>query len=244
MTMAVAGVRHRAADDAFFDAGFELAAAAVQWSAPVAGPPAAAEEEDCAAAAFVCALGGCSAQFRTATGYEDHYATCHRHKCSVCGAFYPTGFLLSIHLDEAHGSFFAAAAARPGSAMYRCLVEGCPAAFAGPELRQAHLAEDHCFPRTYRFAAPPRPGRRRAGAGGAAAAGRGGRGPGRGRQRPRGGRATGGGGAAAAMEVDDAAVDALCGEVDSLKLMVPRGVSFGRRGRNHRKLRTSGRDPG
>ena len=41
------------------------------------------------------------------TAYEEHYAAAHVNVCSVCHRKMPTCRLLSLHVQEAHDSFFA-----------------------------------------------------------------------------------------------------------------------------------------
>lgn len=59
-----------------------------------------------------CPIIGCGARMKSLDDFEDHYVTRHTASCSVCSRVYPTSRLLSIHVSEAHDSFFQAKAAR------------------------------------------------------------------------------------------------------------------------------------
>ncbi|RRT69964.1 hypothetical protein B296_00011328 [Ensete ventricosum] len=63
---------------------------------------------------------------------------------------FPTSRLLSIHISEAHDSFFQAKVAR-GFPMYECLVEGCGVKLKSYKSRQQHLVDKHKFPATFEF---------------------------------------------------------------------------------------------
>lgn len=55
---------------------------------------------------------GCGARLNTLDVFEDHYNARHTASCSTCSRVYPTSRLLSIHVSEAHDSFFQAKVAR------------------------------------------------------------------------------------------------------------------------------------
>ncbi|KAK4346189.1 hypothetical protein RND71_032528 [Anisodus tanguticus] len=97
-----------------------------------------------------CPIIGCGARMKSLDDFEDHYATRHTASCSVCSRVYPTSRLLSIHVSEAHDSFFQAKAAR-GYPMYVCLVEGCGVKLKSYKSRQQHLVDKHKFPTSYEF---------------------------------------------------------------------------------------------
>ncbi|GJN25173.1 hypothetical protein PR202_gb12967 [Eleusine coracana subsp. coracana] len=59
-------------------------------------------------------------------------------------------WLLSIHVSEAHDSYFQAKVAR-GFAMYECLVEGCGVKLKSYKSRQQHLIDKHQFPKSFEF---------------------------------------------------------------------------------------------
>lgn len=98
----------------------------------------------------VCPIVGCGAHLISLEHFEDHYNGRHTASCSVCSRFYPTSLLLSIHVSEAHDSFFQAKVAR-GYAMYECLVEGCGLKFKNYKGRQQHLVDKHKFPSSFEF---------------------------------------------------------------------------------------------
>ncbi|XP_060191563.1 uncharacterized protein LOC132621351 [Lycium barbarum] len=106
-----------------------------------------------------CPIVGCGARMRSLDDFEDHYATRHTASCSVCSRVYPTSRLLSIHVSEAHDSFFQAKAAR-GFPMYECLVEGCGVKLKSYKSRQQHLVDKHKFPASYEFFRKARPSKK------------------------------------------------------------------------------------
>ncbi|XP_031108310.1 zinc finger protein 511 isoform X2 [Ipomoea triloba] len=107
-----------------------------------------------------CPIIGCGAWLRCLDDFEDHYNARHSASCSVCSRVYPTSRLLSIHISEAHDSFFKAKVAR-GFAMYECLVEGCGAKLNSYKIRQQHLVDKHKFPASYEFFRKAHPSKKR-----------------------------------------------------------------------------------
>ncbi|KAF9619349.1 hypothetical protein IFM89_006536 [Coptis chinensis] len=97
-----------------------------------------------------CPIVNCGAKLNSLDGFEDHYHARHTASCSVCSRGYPTSRLLSIHVSEAHDSFFQAKVAR-GIAMYECLVEGCGLKLKSYKSRQQHLVDGHKFPTSFEF---------------------------------------------------------------------------------------------
>ncbi|WRX20440.1 hypothetical protein QQP08_014931 [Theobroma cacao] len=97
-----------------------------------------------------CPIVGCGARLISLEDFEDHYNARHTASCSVCSRVYPTSHLLSIHVSEAHDSFFQAKVAR-GYAVYECLVEGCGLKFKSYKGRQQHLVDKHKFPTSFEF---------------------------------------------------------------------------------------------
>lgn len=97
-----------------------------------------------------CPIVGCGVRMNSLEDFEDHYNARHTASCSVCSRVYPTSRLLSIHVSEAHDSFFQAKVAR-GYAMYECLVEGCDAKLKSYKSRQQHLVDKHKFPNSFEF---------------------------------------------------------------------------------------------
>ena len=57
-------------------------------------------------APFQCLAPGCQATFTQLLDSEAHYATKHRHSCSVCNKSLPSNHFLEIHIMENHDSFF------------------------------------------------------------------------------------------------------------------------------------------
>uniref|UniRef100_A0A7N0UBP7 C2H2-type domain-containing protein n=1 Tax=Kalanchoe fedtschenkoi TaxID=63787 RepID=A0A7N0UBP7_KALFE len=105
-----------------------------------------------------CPIVGCRARLNAAE-FEDHYNARHTASCSVCSRVYPTTRLLSLHVSEAHDSFFQAKVAR-GYAMYECLVESCGLKFKTYKARQQHLVDKHAFPASYDFFKKARPSKK------------------------------------------------------------------------------------
>lgn len=66
----------------------------------------------CLSSEVFCPIVGCGAHLRSLAEFEDHYNARHTASCSVCSRVYPTSRLLSIHVSEAHDSFFQAKVAR------------------------------------------------------------------------------------------------------------------------------------
>ncbi|KAI4375202.1 hypothetical protein MLD38_013102 [Melastoma candidum] len=97
-----------------------------------------------------CPIVGCGAKLPSLENFEDHYSARHMASCSVCSRVYPTSKLLSIHISEAHDSFFQAKVAR-GYSMYECLVEGCGIKFKNDKARKQHLVDKHKFPSSFEF---------------------------------------------------------------------------------------------
>ncbi|XP_018815453.1 zinc finger protein 511 [Juglans regia] len=99
---------------------------------------------------FFCPIVGCGSRLTSLENFEDHYNARHTASCSICSRVYPTSRLLSIHVSEAHDSFFQAKVAR-GYAMYECLVEGCSLKFKSYKSRQQHLVDKHKFTTSFEF---------------------------------------------------------------------------------------------
>lgn len=97
-----------------------------------------------------CPIVDCGAHLKSVDDFEDHYNSRHTASCSVCPRVYPTLRLLSLHVSEAHDSFFQAKVAR-GYDMYECLVEGCGLKFKSYKSRQQHLVDKHKFSASFEF---------------------------------------------------------------------------------------------
>ncbi|KAK9117567.1 hypothetical protein Sjap_016514 [Stephania japonica] len=106
--------------------------------------------EDTAQWDVYCPIVGCGARLNSLEGFEDHYHARHTASCSVCSRVYPTSRLLSIHVSEAHDSFFQAKVAR-GYPVYECLVESCGMKLKSYKSRQQHLVDKHKFPTNFEF---------------------------------------------------------------------------------------------
>lgn len=118
------------------------------------------EKMDVASVSTVCCpIAGCGAHLDCLEDFEDHYSTRHTASCSVCSRVYPTSRLLSIHISEAHDSFFQAKVAR-GFPMYECLVEGCGEKLKTYKSRQQHLVDKHQFPNSFEFFKRAQPSQR------------------------------------------------------------------------------------
>ena len=118
------------------------------------------EKMDVASVSMVCCpIAGCGAHLDCLEDFEDHYSTRHTASCSVCSRVYPTSRLLSIHISEAHDSFFQAKVAR-GFPMYECLVEGCGEKLKTYKSRQQHLVDKHQFPNSFEFFKRAQPSQR------------------------------------------------------------------------------------
>ncbi|CAA0823488.1 Unknown protein [Striga hermonthica] len=115
--------------------------------------------EDWACSEVFCPIVGCGARLKSLEDFEDHYNARHTASCSVCSRVYPTSRLLSIHVSEAHDSFFQAKVAR-GFAMYECLVEGCNVKLKNYKSRQQHLVDKHKFPSSFEFFKKAKPSKK------------------------------------------------------------------------------------
>ncbi|KAK3036440.1 hypothetical protein RJ639_030039 [Escallonia herrerae] len=107
-----------------------------------------------------CPIVGCGAKLKSLEEFEDHYNARHTASCSVCSRVFPTSRLLSIHVSEAHDSFFQAKVTR-GFPMYECLVEGCGTKLKNYKSRHQHLVDKHKFPASFEFLKKARPSKKR-----------------------------------------------------------------------------------
>ncbi|XP_051117486.1 uncharacterized protein LOC127242127 [Andrographis paniculata] len=115
--------------------------------------------EDWKSSELYCPIVGCGARLKYLDDFEDHYNGRHMASCSVCSRVYPTSRLLSIHVSEAHDSFFQAKVAR-GFTMFECLVEGCNVKLKSYKSRQQHLVDKHKFPSSFEFFKQAKPSKR------------------------------------------------------------------------------------
>ncbi|KAK3118822.1 hypothetical protein QOZ80_9BG0708660 [Eleusine coracana subsp. coracana] len=145
--------RRLAPDDPFFAAGDlerELLAKHVALDLSEVDRYQIEKMEVASTCTLFCPIVGCGAQLDCLEDFEDHYIARHTASCSVCSRVYPTLRLLSIHVSEAHDSYFQAKVAR-GFAMYECLVEGCGVKLKSYKSRQQHLIDKHQFPKSFEF---------------------------------------------------------------------------------------------
>lgn len=158
-----------------------------------------------------CTIVGCGARLSSLEDFEDHYNARHTASCSVCSRVYPTSRLLSIHLSEAHDSFFQAKVAR-GYPMYECLVEGCDLKFKNYKSRQQHLVDKHKFPTSFEFFKKAQPSKKQ-------------------RQKNQRKQAIPKKADASCMEVENETIDSLVSAVSKLSTSdsSPSSISFGRR---------------
>ncbi|KAH0457091.1 hypothetical protein IEQ34_014998 [Dendrobium chrysotoxum] len=68
-----------------------------------------------------CPIVSCGARLSCLEDFEDHYHARHMSACAICSRVYPTSRLLSIHVSEAHDSFFAAKVAHGFPMIYHFL---------------------------------------------------------------------------------------------------------------------------
>lgn len=101
---------------------------------------------------FSCGQFGCTSQFSSVSAYESHYHTCHHFTCATCRRVFTSDFMLDVHIQENHDSYFDILSSRID--MYRCLVESCALKFRTPDLRKNHLVKEHKYPSTFAFHKP------------------------------------------------------------------------------------------
>ncbi|KAH9509213.1 hypothetical protein Btru_046449 [Bulinus truncatus] len=104
---------------------------------------------------FVCGVHGCSQVFSSIANYESHYYTSHNFRCVDCKRIFVSNFLLDIHIQENHDSYFKALCSR--IPMYRCLVENCTVKLRTETERQNHLVHHHKYPAKFSFHRPVKP---------------------------------------------------------------------------------------
>ncbi|KAJ1275523.1 hypothetical protein BS78_05G142300 [Paspalum vaginatum] len=158
----LAARRRLSPDDAFFAAGDlerELLAKHVALDLSEGDRNQLEKMEVASTCTLFCPIAGCGAHLDCLEDFEDHYVTRHTASCSVCSRVYPTSRLLSIHVSEAHDSYFQAKVAR-GFPMYECLVEGCGLKLKSYKSRQQHLIDKHQFPKSFEFFKKARPSQR------------------------------------------------------------------------------------
>ncbi|CAK9326176.1 unnamed protein product [Citrullus colocynthis] len=164
-----------------------------------------------ASSEIFCPIVGCGAHLKSLDDFEDHYNSRHTASCSVCPRVYPTSRLLSLHVSEAHDSFFQAKVAR-GYDMYECLVEGCGLKFKSYKSRQQHLVDKHKFSASFEFFKKAHPSKKQ-------------------RQKLHRKQALQGWEETSEMEVENEIIDGLISGVSKLTTsdLTPSSISFGRR---------------
>lgn len=100
---------------------------------------------------FPCEVKGCQLKFRNPLQFNRHYDMVHRFKCQHCTRNFPSNFLLSMHVQENHDSYFKAQLEK-GVHVYRCLLESCTEQFTDLKTRQNHFVSAHKYPSDFRFA--------------------------------------------------------------------------------------------
>lgn len=98
---------------------------------------------------FNCQAPGCQATFRQLLDCESHYNAVHRHTCTVCHRCLPSSFLLDLHLQEQHDSFFAVLSEKKPS--YQCFLPTCQHLSWTAAERRDHVIKVHKFPPDFRF---------------------------------------------------------------------------------------------
>ncbi|XP_059141891.1 uncharacterized protein LOC131929615 [Physella acuta] len=98
---------------------------------------------------FLCGVNGCHQVFTTIASFDSHYQNSHAFVCDTCKKTFVSNFLLDIHLEESHDSYFQILSQKVD--MYRCLVESCDQKFRTAELRNDHLVSDHKYPDNFTF---------------------------------------------------------------------------------------------
>jgi len=83
---------------------------------------------------FSCSF--CSYTSENQADLDFHHHIHHQHLCSQCKKFFPSYFLLDIHVDEMHNSY-----SRLSS--YRCLIESCSKTFNNLDQRLTHMSNEH-----------------------------------------------------------------------------------------------------
>lgn len=99
---------------------------------------------------YSCSHVGCTEVFARLEECDLHYLDVHMLECGQCHVVLPSAYLLDLHLQEEHDSFFASAASR-GKASYQCLESSCSCKFGDYSTRRSHLMQTHLYPKWFRF---------------------------------------------------------------------------------------------
>lgn len=104
------------------------------------------------ASVFECGQQGCTKKFSSLAAYESHYHTCHHYTCATCRRIFVSSFMLDVHIQENHDSYFQVLCTRID--MYQCLVESCELKFRTAEHRKDHVVKVHKYPSNFSFHKP------------------------------------------------------------------------------------------
>ncbi|RMY07450.1 hypothetical protein D0868_05344 [Hortaea werneckii] len=77
--------------------------------------------------------------------YEAHYQQAHTNRCMDCKGNFPSTHLLELHLAENHDPIIAARREK-GEKTYDCFVESCDKVCSDWKKRRSHLIDKHGFP--------------------------------------------------------------------------------------------------
>ncbi|KAG2386493.1 hypothetical protein C9374_002237 [Naegleria lovaniensis] len=103
----------------------------------------------------------CGEELKDMFEYEHHYESVHCHLCSECELIFPSAYLLGVHLEESHSSYFEVCLHKnKDSKMYQCLVEDksiCHEMFKTSEERDLHMISHHMYEPGFRFEKMGRP---------------------------------------------------------------------------------------
>ncbi|KAK4545264.1 hypothetical protein LTR36_003444 [Oleoguttula mirabilis] len=88
--------------------------------------------------------------FATYDDYETHYQQAHTNRCIECKKNLPTSHFLELHIAENHDPIVAAKRDK-GDKTYACFVEVCDKVCGEWTKRRSHLVDKHGFPRNYDF---------------------------------------------------------------------------------------------
>ncbi|KAK5130493.1 hypothetical protein LTR08_001973 [Meristemomyces frigidus] len=88
--------------------------------------------------------------FGTYAEYETHCQQAHTNRCTDCKKNLPTSHFLDLHIAENHDPIVAARRER-GEKTYACFVEGCDKVCGEWQKRRSHMVDKHGYPRNYDF---------------------------------------------------------------------------------------------
>lgn len=88
--------------------------------------------------------------FSTYDEYESHYQQAHANRCTDCKKNLPSSHFLDLHIAENHDPIVASKRDK-GEKTYACFVEDCDKVCSDWKKRRSHLVDKHGFPRNYDF---------------------------------------------------------------------------------------------